>query len=320
MKQPQLSKEFEDWFRSSLPKQLEEDVTPGTAAVLLQVLEDLKYKYDLEYQNYLTAKGAQIKDISGSRVKKILARYGETRKFLSEGGRTSRGGPRAVEKMLPFFKELIPHSLDESERFDVLSAFQLFLVDRIREFFDRQKVKLVFDSRLSTWQIIHNLIKSASKKAGYVVQHLVGAKLELRFPDIAISNESGSTADAPTNRGGDFTIGNTVFHVTMSPKSQLFDKCLQNLREGLKVYLIVPDSLLAGTRQLANQFCSGQIAVESIESFLSQNIDEISIFKSDHLKKSLVSLINIYNRRVMDAEVDMSLMIELPSNLEKYDG
>jgi hypothetical protein len=149
---------------------------------------------------------------------------------------------------------------------------------------------------------------------------LVGAKLELRFPDISISNEAGSTADVQTKRGGDFTVGNTVFHVTMDAKPQLFDKCLENISEGLKVYLIVPDSILTGTRQLANQFCSGQIAVESLESFLSQNIEEISVFKSDHVKRSLVHLVNIYNRRVMNAEVDMSLMIELPSNLEKYNA
>lgn len=299
---------------------MEEGVTPGIVSVFIQVLDDLKANFDLEYQNYLTDKGAQIRDISGPRVKKILARFGETRKFLSEGGRTSRGGPRAVEKMLDLFKELIPNNLDENSRNEILDRIQSFLVERVREFFERKKVKLAFDSKLSTWQIFHNLIKAASKKAGYVVQHLVGAKLELRFPDIPISNEAGSTADVQTKRGGDFTVGNTVFHVTMDAKPQLFDKCLENISEGLKVYLIVPDSILAGTRQLANQYCNGQIAVESLESFLSQNIEEISVFKSDHLKRSLVHLVNIYNMRVMNAEVDMSLMIELPSNLEKYNG
>lgn len=318
MNQQQFSKNFEDWFRTSLPKQLEEKVTPGTVAVLLQVLDDLKSNYNLEYQAYFTAKGAQIKDISGPRVKKILARFGENRRFLSEGGRTSRGGPRALEKMLLFFKDLISDDLDEDSRNELLNGFQIFLVERIREFFDQKKVKLVFDPKLSTWQTIHNLIKASSKKAGYVVQHLVGAKLELRFPGILISNEAGSTADAPTNRGGDFTVGNTIFHVTMSHKTELFDKCLQNLRDGLKVYLIVPDSILASARQWGTSYSNGQIAVESLESFLSQNIEEISIFESEHLKHRLVELINIYNRRVMDAEVDMSLMIELPPNLAKY--
>ena len=88
----------------------------------------------------------------------------------------------------------------------------------------------------------------------------------------------------------------------------------------MKVYLIVPDEKLAGTRQLAFQYADGQIAVESLESFVSQNIEEISLFASGNLKHSLVQLIKVYNERVDAIEVDKSIMIELPSNLKKGDG
>lgn len=44
---------------------------------------------------------------------------------------------------------------------------------------------------------------------------------------------------------------------------------------------------------------------------------ELSVFAADTLKYSLVNLVNIYNERVNAVEVDKSLMIELPSNLEK---
>jgi hypothetical protein len=136
---------------------------------------------------------------------------------------------------------------------------------------------------------------------------------------VEVSNESASTADKPTNRSGDFTIGNTVFHITVSPMDGVYQKCIENLREGLKVYLIVPDGKLAAARQLAEQYCNGQIAVESLESFVSQNIEEMSVFASDNLKLSITKLVNIYNKRVNAVEVDKSLMIELPSNLNKYD-
>jgi hypothetical protein len=149
---------------------------------------------------------------------------------------------------------------------------------------------------------------------------LVGAKLQFRFPDLKVSNESASTADKPTNRSGDFSVGNTVFHVTVSPMEGVYKKCQENLKEGLKVYLIVPDDKLAGARQLADQYGNGQIAVESLESFISQNIEEISVFASDKLKNSIVRLIKLYNERVNAVEVDKSLMIELPSNLQKYNG
>lgn len=190
------------------------------------------------------------------------------------------------------------------------------------ELCNMKKIQLIFDPKLSTWQIIHILFETSHSegKAGYVAQHLVGAKLQLRFPNVQVSNESASTADRPTNRSGDFMIGNTVFHVTVSPMEGVFKKCQENIKEGLKVYLIVPDAKLAAARQLGEQYCNGHIAVEALESFISQNIEEISVFAADKLKNSLVSLVKIYNERVNAVEVDKSLMIELPSNLEKYNG
>jgi hypothetical protein len=176
---------------------------------------------------------------------------------------------------------------------------------------------LFFDPKLSTWLTIKQLLAEAKRegKAGYVAQHLVGAKLQLRFPNITISNESASTADKPTNRQGDFTIGDTVFHVTVAPMQAVFEKCKQNLTEGLKVYLLVPDGKLAAARQMAEEFCNGHIAVESLESFVSQNIEEISSFSSHQLKTNISNLIKLYNQRVDAVEIDKSLMIELPSNL-----
>jgi len=207
------------------------------------------------------------------------------------------------------------------------SDFDMFFDEsgKVKPYYELCKLKKIhfkFDPKLSTWQIIHNFFETSHSegKAGYVAQHLVGAKLQLRFPEVNVSNESASTADRPTNRSGDFTIGNTVFHVTVSPMEGVYKKCQENLKEGLKVYLIVPDGKLAAARQLADQYCSGQIAVESLESFVSQNIEEISVFASDRLKISIVRLVRLYNERVNAVEVDKSLMIELPSNLEKYNG
>lgn len=95
----------------------------------------------------------------------------------------------------------------------------------------------------------------------------------------------------------------------------VFEKCKLNLKEGFKVYLLVPDAKLAAARQMAEEFCNGQIAVESLESFISQNIEEISFFSSSQLKSNVMSLIETYNKRVEEVEIDKSLMIELPSNL-----
>lgn len=96
----------------------------------------------------------------------------------------------------------------------------------------------------------------------------------------------------------------------------LFDKCRHNISQGFKPFLLVPDSKLIGTRQIAEQTSEQQITVESIESFVSQNINEISNFNKDMLITSFKNLVVIYNQRVDEAETDKSLMIELPSNLQ----
>jgi len=165
---------------------------------------------------------------------------------------------------------------------------------------------------------VHNLLAEATAegKAGYVAQHLVGAKLELRFPDITVSNEGGSTADIQTLRPGDFLIGQTAFHVTVAPMPLVFDKCKHNISQDFKPFLLVPDSKLICARQIAKQTCEQQIAVESIESFVSQNLNEISNFSKDKLTASFKDLVRIYNRRVDEVETDKSLMIELPQNLQ----
>ncbi len=313
---------FEKWYKSLKIVKPNGGPANGTIAATLVVLDRLKEKYNLNFETHITSGGAQIKDASGAKVALILRRFGETRPFAKEGGRTNRGGQGDIK---PLFKSLALLNLEDrlpDERNQILTSFQAYLVERVKDFHNRQKIKLVFDSKLSSWQIIHNLLEEAKKegKTGYVAQHLVGAKLQLRFPEITISNESASTADRPTNRQGDFFIGNTVFHVTVAPAQAVFEKCQQNLVQGLKVYLLVTDSKLAAARQMGEQFCSGQIAVESLESFLSQNIEEISIFTIEGLKDSLASLIKIYNERVDAVEIDKSLMIELPSNLNKHNG
>ena len=317
--QPLLA--FEEWFRSLKIVKSNNGPANGTIAATLVLLERLKENYDLDFDTHVAPGRAQIKGASGAAVAAILKNFGETRPFAKEGGRTNRGGQGDIR---PLFKSLMALKLELlsiEERNTILVSFQTFLIERVKDFHNRQKLKLVFDPKLSTWHTIHNLlvISANEGKAGYVAQHLVGAKLQLRFPNVEVSNESASTADKPTNRSGDFTIGNTVFHITVSPMDGVYQKCIENLRDGLKVYLIVPDGKLAAARQLAEQYCNGQIAVESLESFVSQNIEEMSVFASDNLKLSITKLVNIYNKRVNAVEVDKSLIIELPSNLKPYD-
>jgi hypothetical protein len=155
-------------------------------------------------------------------------------------------------------------------------------------------------------------------KEGSVAQHLIGAKLQLRFPELTVSMESVSTADQQLGRAGDFLVGNVVVHVTVAPMQPVFEKCKRNLQDGLRVYLLVPDARISGARMLAemNQL-EHPLNIRAIEAFVADNIDELSTFSTDQLAHGFLNLLDEYNRRIDLAELDKSLLIEIPANLQR---
>lgn len=313
-----LPEVFINWYASLKIIKANNGPANGSIATALVVLNRLLDDYNLDFSAHVADGGMQIRGASGAAVAAILKSFGEERPFAKEGGRTNRGGPSEIKALLLMLEGLKLDMISEEERYNVLRGMQAFLVERVRDFHNRQKIKLTFNPNLSTWHLVHNLLEEAAAvgKAGYVAQHLIGAKLQLRFPEIKVSNESGSTADMQTQRPGDFLIGHTAFHVTVAPMPPVYEKCKHNITQGLKPFLLVPDNKVLGARQIAEQMSEQQIAVESIESFVSQNINEISIFSIDRLTESFKQLVALYNQRVDEVETDKSLMIELPSNLQ----
>lgn len=313
-----LPKEFTTWYQSLKIVKANNGPANGSIATALVVLNKLQEDYNIDFNAHIAEGGMQIKGASGAAVASILRSFGEERPFAREGGRTNRGGPSEIKALLSALSSLHLEDLNDTSRNSMLRDMQAFLVDRVNDFHNRQKLKLTFNPALSTWHIIHGLLRLAADegKSGFVAQHLVGAKLELRFPELSVSNESASTADLPTNRPGDFLLGHTAFHVTVAPMPPVFDKCTENVSQGYKPFLLVPDHKLIGARQFAEQICEQQISVESIESFVSQNIEELSGFDKNSLRITVKDLFLIYNRRVDEVETDKSLMVELPSNLQ----
>lgn len=303
------------WF-SGLKRYPDKRGTParGTIAAALVVLEHLKTDFSLNLDDHRAKGKGQMQGVSPGAVKKILAKHGESRDFLKEGGRTNRGAPGDVEKMLQAL-QLLKNEQPKS-RNQILDRLQGFLVEKVREYHKRQRLKIKYSTAVTTWQAVHDLLALAHelRKDAAVAQYLVGAKLKLKFPAADVRNESSSTADDPRKLAGDFQIGDTVFHVTVSPGQAIYDKSKANLDAGLKVYLLVPDGRLAGARQNAEGSAAGQIAVESIESFVSQNIEELAGFSTARAEQ-IRQLLETYNERVSQVETDKSLLIEIPRNL-----
>ncbi len=311
--------EFEQWYEE-LPKRIAGFPAKGTIGGALVVLERLRTECSLDIGDHTAKGGSQIRGVSGSSVSSILSRFGETRSFLSEGGRTNRGLPEAIRALLSCLGRARLAEMDQEERDLVLTDLQRFLVARVQEYHARQRLEIAFDARRPVWHAVRQLLDVARQegKEGPVAQYLVGAKLQLRFRGVTVGNESYSTADQQLDRPGDYVIGSSAFHVTVAPQPGVYDRCRENLRDGLTPFLLVPDRVLVGTRQNAEQAEPGRIAVESVESFVGQNVEELSEFSERERSHQFAELIRVYNERVDAVEPDKSMLIEVPRQLRRY--
>ena len=308
---------FQEWYEALRPRYGGTVPAKGTLAGALVVLERLQEKFDLSIDSHTAKGGSQISGAGRAGVKGILNRFNENRPFLQEGGRTNRGLRGDIKRLLEAIAVARLDRMPQAKRNQILRELQEIIVSKIREYYDLQRLEITYDPSKSMWQAICDLLDVArdSGKDGPVAQYLVGAKLQLRFPDLDIGNESLSTADIQLGRHGDFYVGNTVFHVTISPTPSLYEKCTRNIKDGLKVYLLVRDKDVIGTRQNAENTAPGRISVEAIEAFVSQNLDELATFSNEGRTEQFKQLLSIYNRRVDATETNKSIMIEMPPNL-----
>jgi hypothetical protein len=309
------------WF-DALERYADDFPAKGTISGALVVLERLKQDYNLNIDAHTAKGGSQIKGASGAAVKRILAGFGEPRRFVSEGGRTNRGLRGDIRTML---QALCAASLDKlvlSERNTILETLQRLLTGKVTSFFELQRLDCKYSPNLSAYQFVSGILKAARErgKEGAVAQYLVGAKLQLRFPAQDIENKCASTADAPQDKHGDFCVGGTIFHVTVAPMPPLVEKCQQNLEENLRPWLLVPERSTGLFRAEIEQRLTGPFTLSSIENFVAQNVSELAGFSDELLPKQLLQLLEIYNERVAAVEIDRSMQIETPSPLLRLKG
>jgi hypothetical protein len=226
---------------------------------------------------------------------------------------------RNLEPLLDVLSTMPLDRLDIEDRDSAINAMQSFLVDRARDILNADWISFDYSPGASSREIVDRILRAARDrhKAGDVAEYLVGAKLAVRFPNYEIRNSAASAADDQTDEQGDFQINNSVFHVTIAPNLGHYVKCRQNLAGGYRAFLLVPDDRLSGARQNAEQEIGENISVESIQSFVSQNIEELSEFSGDKVALWIRSLLEKYNERVSQVETDLSLLIRIPGALEE---
>jgi len=302
-----LDKALDTWL-SSCTRQGK--ISRNTVAVGIVILDHLRERCPLERDQILSAGG----EITGSRASlpRILSKYEIPEKYLKEvtTRQAHQDGQRLLEA-LAYGESLATFSAKDREQ-AILAA-----IHRLRqiafEWLGRQHLRVACDRQNSPSAWVDSILEEArNRSGGKVEQHLVGAKLEQRHPELEIANFPGHASDAVTGRAGDFSVGNTCYHVTATPSRAVIKKAASNLTGGLFPVLLVPRDQVDKARHLAeDQGIIARITIIAIEEFIAQNIIEMSGGQQDQFTATLKVIIEKYNRRLEEAETDMSLKIEL---------
>lgn len=219
--------------------------------------------------------------------------------------------------MIKYVDFLNAWNAEEAVDFSVVEAFW---AEQVREYFRNQPFVLTADTSKTIGANLDDLFEQAKKRQkqnagtqylGTVLQHLVAAKLCLILPEGSFEIHGASVADGPTDRNGDFVIGNTVIHCTTMPGALLIEKCKANLRAGCHPVIITIFERVHTALNLAEDAgLAGRVEVWDIQQFLSANVYEHSLFDEAKRNSTLSSIIDRYNKIVLEAETDPSLRIE----------
>ncbi len=315
-----LDADIEQWYEA---QRNDGTVNRNVMAVGLTMCEHMSSHFPLAEDKWFT--GSQVSLLGGNRIKNILARHGEGRPFASEGGRTSRGS----QDLARSFQEVINGSvaagefeeLVEDDKLSVIKLLQARMVGRIRtDFYDRQRLPLEIDFNKQTRHTVEGLLAAARDKGGNIIgavaQHLVGATLEFKHPDLEIENQNYTTADQQTGRAGDFMVNDTAIHVTVGPTEALVAKCQANIEQGFHPLIITLEEKIGAARVLAENIgVRDRVAVRGIEDLVAGSIVELARYSELETRRVLRQLFDTYNSRVAAVEPDPSLLVEVPENL-----
>jgi len=145
-----------------------------------------------------------------------------------------------------------------------------------------------------------------------MLQHLVGAKLDLVLGIGVIAHHPVAEADAAEGRAGDFTPGDVAIHVTTHPGDALLKRCADNLDAGLRPMIVTTAARAAGVDTLAESAgLTDRIDILDIEQFLAANLHERSAFTKANHRPKVKELILRYNELIDLHEGDPSLRIEI---------
>jgi hypothetical protein len=296
-----------EWLKS---RERANRIARNTIAVGIVVLDHLRGQSPISPDD-LFSRGGELKG-SRSGLRDTLERYGIPRTFLKEATtRQAHQDARVLVEKLEYGKMLA--LLDRDSREHQLQKGLTLLAGTAQAWLSRQPIKVNCDRGQSPASWISSILDKAKGRSGGVVeQHLVGAKLQQRHPEISIPNNPGHAGDVQTGRSGDFCLKNISYHVTATDGKEATERCKQNIESGVHPVLLVPRRYLESARVRADVAgIQPRVSILAIEDFITQNIIEMSTSQQQDFFSTLKDIIDVYNRRLEQVETDMSLKIEL---------
>ncbi len=289
----------------------------GQLAVMLHITRlAAENGLPIDPETLRTDREGQVKGLGKGRVQNILKGHGITRVLAEEGGRTSRGSLGNASDYAIFLNAL------HTEKMDDLATIEKWWIARVQDYFSSKPFTLKFDPSKSLRSIVSDLLAQAVKRqkdnpgttyAGTVLQHLVGAKLDLILPeDKRVAHHGANVADCPTSRAGDFVLDDVAIHVTTAPSEALIRKCKDNIDAGIRPIIVTITESRSGAEFNAKRFeLEGRIDIIEAEQFIATNILEWGKFTEKSHRSEITRLITRYNAIVQEYETDPSLLIEL---------
>jgi hypothetical protein len=300
--------ELNNWIDSCTRAQ---KIARNTVAIGIVVFHHMRQGIPVP-RELAISKGGEVKGVRKGSLGKILRLYDIPEVYLKEA--TTRQGPQDGRRLFEAFEWgnlLTP--LTEGQQDALLIELIGVLKTYAFQWLDRQNLKLAIDRRESPTAWVESIIESAKSLSGGVVeQHLVGAKLARRHQDIEVPNHPAHAADLQTARSGDFSIKGIIYHVTATPSRGVMEKCIENVKAGLKPVLLVPRETEYRAKALAQEEkIDKSISIISIEAFVALNIIELAIDSNKDFFRVLEEIIDTYNQRLAEVETDLSLKIEV---------
>jgi hypothetical protein len=268
----------------------------------------------LEPESLRTEEGGQVAGLGKAAVQNILATHGINKILAEEGGRTSRGSLGLMVAYVTMLNTL--H--DKQGKLDLNAAMDWW-IEQVRQHFASEGPKFHFDNGKSVAANLEDIFAQASEIqknsgganfVGAMLQHLVGAKLDIVLGQGVAAHHGFSVADHSTERQADFEVNGVAVHVTTHPTEALMRKAAKNIQAGLRpVIVTLADGVEGASYLLKNTEWKDRIDVIDATQFLTANIYERSLFKADDCKATLSTILARYNEIISQCETDPVLRI-----------